>query len=236
LIVKSVLVLLLALCLSLTVPGCTDHTPENPFSDRTTAAVVLLTEQLGISEQTAIDVLAQLHRAGYDKSSLRMAFVGESEGSFVVWSKDTKLTITLDDAGLVATITDGDRVYVANTRPKPDGSQSGTDQGDEPSGNPPSTEGTLRLLSFSSPIPRGEKVTLTACGKPGQTYEISVRYASGESTAKGLEPQVAAADGSLSWTFSVSSRVSPGDYPVTISGDGEQLCLTLTVTAPQDEP
>ena len=59
-----------------------------------------------------------------------------------------------------------------------------------------------------------------------------MRYASGNSTAAGLEPQRADENGRLEWTFRVSSRVAAGEYPVTVSGGGETLTLTLTVMAP----
>ena len=87
----------------------------------------------------------------------------------------------------------------------------------------------LRLVSLTSPIKAGSKATLVAWGKPGVEYEISVRYASGESSAQGLEPLTAAEDVSLQWTFRVASRVAPGEYPVSDSGGGELLALTLRV-------
>ena len=165
---------------------------------------------------------------------------GETPGCRV-WLASTALDIELDEQGRVRSIWDGERILtvsdpredgqgVENSVEKEDNSVENPSQSGEIPENLPQEAKNLTLLSLTSPISAGEKATVRARGVAGAEYRISVRYASGESTAQGLEAQVAAPDGTLEWTFRVSARVAAGEYPVTVSGAGETLQLTLTVT------
>ena len=227
--------------------GCTPAVNPSPLSQETQASLEILIDQLQLDEFSAIDILAQLRRAGLDQP-VRMAFATEQPGVYRLWLESAALDVTLDEKGMVASIRDGEKELYAADPPassaspntpqssngaveNPVDSVENPDKFDDlPVENSPSD--TLRLISLTSPIEAGKQATLVAQGCPGVEYDISVRYASGESTAKGLEPQTAAADGSLSWTFRVSSRVAAGEYPVTVSGGDQTLALTLTVTAP----
>jgi hypothetical protein len=230
------------LLLALLFVACSPTEQPSAISDATEDAVALLTEQVGLSEQSALDVLTQLWRAGY-REEIRMAFpIGEGEASGCrVWLASTALDIALDEQGRVRSIRDGENVLtvpdpredgqaVENPVEKQDNSVENVPQDVENPENIPEQAKNLTLLSLSSPIKAGEKATLRARGIAGEEYRISVRYASGESTAQGLEAQIAAPDGTLEWTFRVSARVAAGAYPVTVSGAGETLQLTLTVT------
>ena len=235
---------ILILCACLLLGGCADADESAVSLQATTeASLGILIDQLGMDEVSAIDLLAQLRRAGYTEH-IRMAFVGEDENSFRLWLQSCALDVELGQDGLVAAIRDGERVYLPaenggdSTQNNSETVENSVDNADNPVENPqgavdnpaPTPENSvLCLISLTSPIQAGNKVTLVARGKPGVEYDISVRYASGESTAQGLEPQVAAQDGTLQWTFRVASRVAPGEYPVSVSGGGELLALTLRV-------
>ena len=225
----------LALCLPLS--GC-QHTPasDSPLSDPTQSSLSLLIDQLGLSESSAIDVLGQLHRAGYTEA-IRMAFATEQPGVYRLWLESSALDITLDEDGFLTTICDGDTVLTVSLgENKTEIVEKPVEIVDNPESNftqtVENTPATLQLVSLTTPLAAGSKATLIAHGQAGTEYTISVRYASGESTAKGLEPQVADENGTLTWTFLVSSRVAAGEYPVTVRGGGETLTLTLTVVAP----
>ena len=229
------LAILLALCLSLS--GC-QHTPttDSPLSEETQSSLSLLIDQLGLPEAAAIDILGQLHRAGYTEA-IRMAFATEQPGVYRLWLESAALDITLNEDGFLTTIRDGESVLTV-----PGGENESEivekpveivdNPGDDSSQTVENSPTTLQLVSLTAPIAAGSKATLIAHGCAGTEYTISVRYASGESTAKGLEPQVADENGTLSWTFLVSSRVAAGEYPVTVCGGGEQLSCTLTVMEP----
>lgn len=97
--------------------------------------------------------------------------------------------------------------------------------------NPPgASEKSLVLLSVSSPVKRGNKATVKVRGKPGVEYDIVVRYSSGESSAKGLENQMADAEGCVCWTWKVGGSTKAGTYTIRVVGGGEELEFTFTVT------
>ena len=245
---RLILLCLLTFAICLSLPACqTTAANASPLSDQTQASLEILIDQLQLDEFSAIDILARLRRAGYTES-VRMAFATEEQNTYRVWLQSAALDVTLDENGMVASIRDGEKeLYAA----EPQGSKDTSNipqSPDEPVENPVdsvenldksddlpvenSSSDTLRLISLTSPIEAGKQATLTAQGLPGTEYSIAVRYASGNSTAAGLEPQRADENGRLEGTFRVSSRVAAGEYPVTVSGGGAQLTCTLIVVAP----
>ena len=240
-------ILLLVLCACLAFGGCTPSEPPSSLSEETQASLEILIDQLQLDEFSAIDILAQLRRAGYTES-VRMAFATEQANTYRLWLESAALDVALDENGMVVSIRDGEKELYAAKLPTSGNVENAPQSPNEPVENPVdsvenldksdnlpvenSPKDALRLISLTSPIEAGNKATLKACGRPGAEYDISVRYASGESTAQGLEPQRADEDGMLEWTFRVSSRVAPGEYPVTVSGAGEQFACTLVVVAP----
>lgn len=89
--------------------------------------------------------------------------------------------------------------------------------------------GNLVLLEFTRTVKKGNKATLTIQGAPNTKYTIKVKYSSGYSTAKGLEPVISDSYGVCSWTWKVGGSTKPGDYPVTVSDGVNSYTLTLTV-------
>ena len=92
--------------------------------------------------------------------------------------------------------------------------------------NPPT-----RKITITSDLVyrRNQYATLSINAKPGIEYEITVYYNSGPSTAEGLEPKVADADGNVSWTWKVGGRTAEGTYRITIEGGGEMIEREITV-------
>lgn len=83
----------------------------------------------------------------------------------------------------------------------------------------------LIILEVTSSVSPGSSATVKAKTAPGAHCSIVVIYASGESTAKGLEPKEADASGNVSWTWRVGRRTAGGEYPVrvTASMDGRSV-------------
>lgn len=262
-----VLSLLLAALLLCSLCACLDGEDElpSPLSEQTALSLSVLADQLGLGEATAMDILVQLRRAGFDED-IRMAFVGEvtddGTNTFRIWLESTSVDVVIGADGLVSCIQSGDTVlYVQElshtppivpptdndpptgkpAEPTPDDPAppvenpvENPDNSDPPQPNdPPESGGTaekvLEIVSLTTPLEAGKTATLVAHGKAGEKYTISVRYASGESTAQGLEPQIADEDGVLRWSFRVASRVPAGEYPVTVSGGDETITVTLVV-------
>ena len=88
----------------------------------------------------------------------------------------------------------------------------------------------INLVSLTSPINRGNDVTVSIKGLPNTNYDIDVIYSSGESKASGLEDKTSDSEGDVSWTFKVSSNVKPGTYEVKITDGENSASYSLEVT------
>jgi len=57
-------------------------------------------------------------------------------------------------------------------------------------------------------------------------------YKSGPSHAAGLVPKVAAADGTVSWTWKVGTRTTPGAWPITVTASkkGRSVSQSSSIT------
>lgn len=90
------------------------------------------------------------------------------------------------------------------------------------------SSGTLTVTYLTEKVKRGNTATLSIKGSEGTVYSIAVYYSTTVSTAKGLEPKTAEADGSVSWNWKVGSRTKAGKHRIVISGGGESLTLYFT--------
>jgi competence protein ComEC len=79
--------------------------------------------------------------------------------------------------------------------------------------------GVELFLSVSPVAPTGQGGTATATVRtlPGANCSITVYYASGPSAAAGLLPKTADSVGSVSWSWRVGTRTSPGQARIVIS-------------------
>jgi micrococcal nuclease len=64
---------------------------------------------------------------------------------------------------------------------------------------------------------QGNRVTATVRTAPRAACSIEVEYAAGPSEAAGLDPKAASSSGTVSWTWLVGTRTTPGDWPVTVT-------------------
>lgn len=80
-----------------------------------------------------------------------------------------------------------------------------------------SGSGLIQLVKITSPIIRGNTASLTVSTASGAACTIEVRYSSGPSRAKGLEPARAGPSGRITWSWRVSQRTTPGDWPVRVT-------------------
>ena len=101
---------------------------------------------------------------------------------------------------------------------------------DSNSNSDSSSISNISLLSMTTPVNRGNEVTVSIKGKPNTTYDIDVIYSSGESRAKGLEDKTSDSEGNLSWTFKVSNNVKVGTYEVKITDGKDSASYSLEVT------
>ncbi|MBO9596901.1 MAG: hypothetical protein J7559_03630 [Cohnella sp.] len=73
-----------------------------------------------------------------------------------------------------------------------------------------------------NPVRPGRKATLVIRTKPGASVDLSVIYKSGQSQAKHLGAAVAGDDGTVSWTWHVSGRTTPGQWSLKVTGAGQE--------------
>lgn len=92
----------------------------------------------------------------------------------------------------------------------------------------PGTTG-LQIVSVTSPVSQGATASLTAKTSPGASCSITVYYKSGPSSAQGLEPKTAGADGQVSWSWKVGVRTTPGNWRIVVSCGGVSQETTFTV-------
>ena len=92
---------------------------------------------------------------------------------------------------------------------------------------------TVAITSLTSPIGRGSTATVAAKTAAGAACTVVVQYKSGPSSASGLGPKNANASGTVSWSWTVGSRTTPGSWPVTVrctsSGSSTSATKTLVV-------
>ncbi len=97
----------------------------------------------------------------------------------------------------------------------------------------PATLG-VTFTSVSSPIGAGNVATASVKTAAGASCSITVTYKSGRSTAKGLEPKTADANGMVSWSWLVGGNTTPGTWPIDVScnanGQSATQHTTFTVT------
>ena len=91
------------------------------------------------------------------------------------------------------------------------------------------SDGTELTILFTPIVRRGAEAVVFFQGPPEVAWYLSIRYATGYGTAAGLGEQIADADGVVEWSWRIGSNTTVGDWPVTISGNGESLRFYLSI-------
>lgn len=107
---------------------------------------------------------------------------------------------------------------IGNTATVTTGMTVGVDAGD-----------SIVIINAPDKIKKGSKATVEIKGVPGTVYSIKVKYSSGYSSAKGLEPKTADGNGFCSWTWRVSGLTKPGNYRIELSDGTHDYILTFSV-------
>lgn len=89
---------------------------------------------------------------------------------------------------------------------------------------------SLILMSIKSPVRQGETAALSFRGKPDTQYTITGAYnRSGKMTTSTVVRR-SGNDGIVGLEWTVSAQTEPGTYGIMISGGGEQMTASYTVT------
>ena len=87
--------------------------------------------------------------------------------------------------------------------------------GRTPSPRPASSTLGVKFTNLAAVDP-GSYATATIQTTSGARCSIDVEYKSGSSTAAGLGPKTAAANGVVTWRWKVGPKTTPGSWPVTV--------------------
>lgn len=96
-----------------------------------------------------------------------------------------------------------------------------------------SAAGAARLEIVSVHVTPGpgryRSAMVTARATPGMTCDIRVQYARGHSSARALAPTVAGEDGVVRWSWRVSPRTRPGEWPIIVTCGHNHAMATLPI-------
>lgn len=91
---------------------------------------------------------------------------------------------------------------------------------------------TLEFIFVSSPVKAGAFATVTVKTAPGAYCKITVKYPTGDSTATGLGPKTADANGRVTWSWKVGTQTAAGTHTIVVTAElcGESVKKDTTFT------
>jgi hypothetical protein len=94
----------------------------------------------------------------------------------------------------------------------------------------PNTTGTLRIIASSTNLRRGDLGYITIQGKPSTSYNIHTTYQRGDRTVRVSQMRLTDANGRATFNWVVEDGTAVGTNTATITGGGETITTTHTVT------
>jgi len=232
--VKRIICFILIVSSLLLAAGCGKNTNEN--KNELEASISLIMSEMELSEDEAFGVLEILCDLGLD-AQIEYIYLTESGGEtfYKVWYGLHLMKVYLNEGKVEKVIKNQVQIY-------PPINDIEKESASRPSGDTPSTGGAtsqtpslgdpdITVISMTSPVKAGSKATIEIQGEPHTEYDITVKYASGASSASGLEPKLSDANGKASWTWKVGSQVKPGRYTITISSGSNSFTTEFEVEA-----
>ncbi|MEX2304415.1 MAG: hypothetical protein WD733_25960 [Bryobacterales bacterium] len=99
-----------------------------------------------------------------------------------------------------------------------------------PTATAPANPAAMELQSVTSPVSRGMDANLAVRAAPGALCTIQVRYRSGPSKARGLEPKIAGESGLAEWSWRVGRQTRAGEWPIDIACTVRNVTSRLTAS------
>lgn len=215
----SVLLLLVVL-----LGACSPKTPPAVEATRE-VSVGRLCEAMQLTERMAEDALDLLGTLGFDGEVMYAYPLTDEEGNEYhrVWIGEDTVDVEISPYGEVRSVRrSGVPVWRASEQTHPT--------------RPSEVTVPLCLVSVTDTVGQGDTARIELTAQTGVEYRIEVYYKSGISTAKGLEARMPAPNGRLVWTWTVNSRVTPGEYRirvVRVCNESDAIELPFTVVAAQ---
>lgn len=222
---SKIICFLIALALLICATSC-DKPAEDEKPSDFDASVSLLCDTMAVDREDAVDILEVLCSLGLDAKidSIYAATDGDGASFYKVWFGLNLLCVYLEDGKVTRVLRYGEVIY-----PESSEGNEGESKPDGPSDEPSSKTNEIELVSMTSRLRAGDEARIEVVGDPDTVYEITVRYSSGASSAKGLEPKCSDSEGRVSWTWKVSANVLPGEYSIEITSGVEPYKTTFIV-------
>lgn len=191
-----------------------------------------------IEEEITMDVSADVIKVGHHGSdtSSSISFVKKVNPAYAIISvgKNNKYShpastildkwesvgaeiYRTDEEGTIILTSDGEGIQIQNSEKIIDSNSSISKE-------------KIKLIFLTEAIKKGKSATITIQGKANTNYSIQVKYKSGVSSASGLEDKISDSDGKVSWTWKVSSNVTPGTYEIIVSSESCSKTISYTIS------
>ena len=196
---------------------------DNPYYQK---SVEKLIKGIGLTEQEADNAFGVLADCGFVTKEISNVFkqtdikTGDPLG-YDVWIDLNQYRITFDSNNQIDKITNGyEKVFYENGKVVTE----------------PATEATTQAATKASTtakptdvVTAGTNAHLAIKGAPNTEYSISVHYASGDSTAAGLETKTSDGDGNVVWEWEVGTNTAKGVHSITVRGGGTKENVSFEV-------
>ena len=230
---------LFAVLLSISILSCAASCSKSHPADEISAfesSLALISEKMNVTRDEAISILEVLSSLGLD-DRIDEIYVAEDEDGKVfykVWFGLHLLSVYIDNNAVSEVYKHGVMLYPEKEDPKSDDNKhEDNSANDDQNKNEELSDLNATLVSLTTPVKAGKSATIEITAEPNTEYSITVRYSSGPSSAKGLEPKLSDENGSVSWTWKVSANVKPGEYTIEIKS-GNAVYETTFVVEPAD--
>lgn len=208
---------------------------DNPYYQK---SVEKLIKEIGLTEQEADNAFGVLADCGFVTKEISNIFkqtdikTGEPLG-YDVWINLNQYRITFDSSNQIDKITNGyEKVFYENGKVVTEPVTEVTEQITTiaPTTAKPTEAATpIQITEYTNVVDAGATAHLTIKGAPNTEYSISVHYASGDSTAAGLETKTSDGDGNVTWEWEVGTNTAKGVHSITVRGGGNSQNFDFTV-------
>ena len=230
--IKKLICITLLVSIALTIFVACDNDKE-PTPSELYTSITMLTENTELDSVEALGALEILCECGLDSAIEYIYTETDSNGAsfYKIWHGLNLLKVYIEDGKVTKVYKHSTQLYPAVVEndpedpPKTDNGNNDLPTNDQNDPQPLD----IQLVSLTSPIKAGSTAKIEIKGSPNTEYTIKVVYSSGASSAKGLEPKMSDANGSVSWSWKVSALVKSGEYSIEISDGDASYKTTFTV-------
>lgn len=208
---------------------------DNPYYQK---SVEKLIKEIGLTEQEADNAFGVLVDCGFVTKEISYVFkqtdikTGDLLG-YDVWIGVDQYRITFDSNNQIDKITNGyEKVFYENGKVVTEPATEATTQAATKApttAKPTEAAAPIQITEYTNVVTAGTNAHLAIKGAPNTEYSISVHYASGDSTAAGLETKTSDGDGNVSWEWEVGTNTAKGVHSITVRGGGNSQNFDFTV-------